>query len=255
MKFLYVLLSWFTTIIFATLLITTLCIGDICLRIAFLFGYRASQNTIHTLMWLLIQEMKITGARIRFNPSKCTLEHNRPIIIVSNHQSILDIPCEFWYFRKFHVKFVAKKELSRGAPSASFHLRNGYHAIIDRKDREQATQAITKMALRAEKERYAALIYPEGSRSRDGKLREFKLRGLATLLENMPSALVVPVAIDGSWRMVPRGFSYIPFGVKYDLNILEAIDPKGMSPEAVLHYCETVIRKQLGQVIAASEAH
>ncbi len=245
--FFYVLWSWITTIIFAIIFLLALFIGDVCLRIAFLFGYRASQNTIHTLMWVIIQTLKIIGTRIRFNPARCMLEHNRPLIVVSNHQSMFDIPCEFWYFRKFHVKFVAKKELAKGAPSASFHLRNGFHAIIDRKDGNQAVKAITDMAIRAEERKFAALIYPEGSRSRDGKLKEFKLRGLATLLENMPSALVVPMAVDGSWQLVPRKYGYIPFGLRYEMTMLEPIEPNGLTPETVLAMCEAQIRTKIGQ--------
>lgn len=225
----------------------SLCLWDIFMRIAYLFGYQASQRTIHALMWLMIQQLRIAGARVRLIPKRCEIPHTRPLILVSNHQSMFDIPFAFWYFRQFNVKFVAKRELAYNAPTVSFHLRNGHHALIDRKDREQASRAIAEMGQKAEKARYAALIYPEGSRSKDGNLREFKLRGLAVMLENMPSALVVPLCIDGSWQLAPRGFSCIPWGVRCSMEVLEPIEPTGLTPEEVLALCETRIREKLGQ--------
>jgi len=242
MRFLYVVWSWITTFIFAIVFLAVLFLGDIALRIAFLFGYQASQHTIHSLMWMILQTLKITGGTVKFSPPRCAIPHDRPIIIVSNHQSMFDIPCAFWYFRKFHVKFVAKKELAKGKPSASFHLRNGYHAIIDRKDRAQATRAIIDMAKRAEERKFATLIYPEGSRSRTGVLREFKLLGFATLLANMPSALIVPIAVRGSAKFEPSTFTYIPFGKRCHVTILDTIDPYGLTPEEVLAKCEASIR-------------
>lgn len=247
MKFLYIVWSYITTYFFAFIFFFSLCVWEILLRIAHLFGYKASQSVMHRLMKLIILMLRIVGTRVRFLPAQCTTVHERPLILVSNHQSLLDIPFAFWYFKKFNVKFVAKKELGRWVPTVSFHLRNGFHAIIDRKDRQQAVEAITKMAQKAAQENFAALIYPEGSRSKDGILREFKVRGLATLLENMPTALVIPIAIEGSWRLAPRSFSYIPFGTKCSFTALEGIEPVGKTPEEILSLCEKSIRNQIGQ--------
>jgi 1-acyl-sn-glycerol-3-phosphate acyltransferase len=244
-RFLYAFWSAITTIVFALSFFLFLLVWEIFIRIAYLFGYQVSQQVMHTLMWWLLQLMKIVGSSVKFLPAQCTLEHNRPLILVSNHQSLFDIVFAFWYFRKFHVKFVSKKELATFTPTVAFHLRNGHHAIIDRKDREQATAAIAKMAQKAEKEHFAALIYPEGSRSRNGKLREFKLRGLSVMLENMPSALVVPICIKGSWQLTPNKFTYVPFGTKCSFEVLQAIEPRGMSAEDVLSLCEQRIREVL----------
>ena len=77
-----------------------------------------------------------------------------PLIIVTNHQSMYDIPPLIWYLRKYHPKFVSKKELGKGIPSVSFNLRHGGSALIDRKDRRQA---------RAELERLGAYIEKRGA--------------------------------------------------------------------------------------------
>lgn len=247
MRILYIVWSYITTYIFALVFFSSLCIWEVLMRVAHLFGYRVSQSVMHILMIWIINMLRLVGTRVRFLPTRCEIAHDRSLILVSNHQSLLDIPFAFWYFRKFHVKFVSKKELGKWVPTVSFHLRNGFHALIDRKDREQAVQAIKQLALKAEKEKFATLIYPEGSRSKDGILREFKVRGLATLLENMPSALVVPIAIEGSWKLAPPWSSYIPFGTKCNFTVLEPIEPVGKTAEDILAMCEKSIRKQIGQ--------
>jgi 1-acyl-sn-glycerol-3-phosphate acyltransferase len=61
---------------------------------------------------------------------------NVPIIFVSNHQSMYDIINDL-VLRRFHCKFVSKKELGQGIPSISFNLRHGGSALIDRKDRNR----------------------------------------------------------------------------------------------------------------------
>ena len=67
-----------------------------------------------------------------------------PLIIVSNHQSMNDIPPIIWYMRKYHPKFVSKIELGKGIPSVSYNLRHGGSALIDRKDSKQALVAIAR---------------------------------------------------------------------------------------------------------------
>jgi 1-acyl-sn-glycerol-3-phosphate acyltransferase len=70
---------------------------------------------------------------------------NVPIIFVSNHQSMYDIIAMIWFLRRFHCKFVSKKELE-GIPSIS-NLRHGGSALIDRKDPKQAIPAIKGLGI------------------------------------------------------------------------------------------------------------
>ena len=242
--------SWLTTLIFGVVFMGALCFGEVILRICFWLGLGAKvqQHIMHALMWVLLVVLKMVGMRLSMTWNGYKFDKSRPLIIISNHQSLFDIPIKFWYFRRHHAKFVAKKELGKGAPSVSFHLRHGNHALIDRKDRERATKAIAKMGQFVEQNKNAAIIYPEGSRSRDGKLREFKVVGVSTLLANIPTALVVPVAIENSWKLVRWGFMPIPFGIKCKISILQPIEPQGLSAQEVLDYCEAKIRAQIGQI-------
>jgi 1-acyl-sn-glycerol-3-phosphate acyltransferase len=242
-----IVLSWITTIIFIVLFLIVMGLCDIFERIAYyLFGLKAHQQVLYALQISLIQLLRLTGHPIRLNYNGYQFPNNRPLIVVSNHQSIFDIPFKFWMFRRNTPKFVAKKEL-KNALAAGFHLRVAGHALIDRKDKDQSLRAIGELGKRIEENNWAALIYPEGSRSRDGILKEFKVGGLTRLMENAPSALIVPVSIEGSWQIVKNKLFPVPFGLKVVVNILEPIEPQQLSPEQVLNICEERIREKLKQ--------
>jgi 1-acyl-sn-glycerol-3-phosphate acyltransferase len=107
--------------------------------------------------------------------------------------------------RKYHPKFVSKKELGKGIPSVSYNLRHGGSALIDRNDTKQALGEIVKLGKYIEVHNRSAVIFPEGTRSRDGHPKPFKTTGFKLLLKNAPSALVVPISIDNSWKMLKYG--------------------------------------------------
>ena len=71
------------------------------------------------------------GIQVRFD-RRLDLTIGKPLIIVANHQSTYDIPPIIWYLKKFHPKFISKKQLGRGIPGVSYNLRNGGSVLIDR---------------------------------------------------------------------------------------------------------------------------
>ena len=146
----------------------------------------------------------ILGTRYSFkNPH--SIENDRPLIIVANHQSMFDIPPIIWYMRKHHPKFVSKKELGRGIPSVSYNLRHGGSVLIDRKDNKQALTEIAKLGKYIEQHQRSAVIFPEGTRSRNGEPKKFQPTGLKVLMKKAPTALVVPVSINNSWKLLRYG--------------------------------------------------
>ena len=150
------------------------------------------------LQWSVMQTLRCGtrcgGARAAFRAT--------PYILVSNHQSLFDVAMLGGLMLTNFPKYVAKKELSRGIPCVSYHLRRGGNAIIDRDNRGQALVAIRALGKQAEARGVSAVIYPEGTRARDGVLKPFKRGGMPELLEAAPNLPVVPVAIDGSWKLV-----------------------------------------------------
>jgi 1-acyl-sn-glycerol-3-phosphate acyltransferase len=123
-------------------------------------------------------------------------------------------------------KYVSKRELARWIPSISYNLRRGGNAIIDRGDRAQAERAIRALGARAQKRRVSVVIYPEGTRARTGELGRFRHAGTLALLEAAPRLAVVPVAIDGSWRLLCHNLTPVPFGVRIRLRFGHPI-PRG----------------------------
>jgi len=166
---------------------------------------------------------------------------------LANHQSLCDIPPLIYYLRKYHAKFISKIELTKGIPSISFNLKYGGGANIDRNDPRQSITEIVKLANRMKENKWSALIFPEGTRSKNGKVKPFQAAGVATILKKCPEALLVPIAIDNSWRMIQYGyFPLTPF-VKMTWKVLEPIEPAGRPAEEVVKEAEDEIRHSLRQ--------
>lgn len=247
----YKFLSWFATVIFLIPFLTLLGVFELIERFCFkFFGYQGLKKSLDLLQFLILTSLRLTAYRLHVKGEVPDLPKDTPVIIVSNHQSIFDIPFILWTFRRYHPKFVAKKELSRGIPGVSFYLHHGGNIMIDRKDREQATQAIADLGKYISEHKRGAIIYPEGSRSRDGHIKPFKPLGLITLLENAPDAIIIPIAIDNAWRLVKYGLKPIPFGIKCQLTILPPLNPKEYELSEIPRQLELQIAEALGQSVA-----
>jgi len=210
-------------LLFGLLLVIFHPIQWFCLNV---FGYNAHKKSVDTLQFWLMRCLNVIGTRFTFtNPYH--IETNQPLIIVANHQSTYDIPPIIWYMRKHHCKFISKKELGKGIPSVSYNLRHGGSVLIDRKNPKQAITAIKDFAHYIETNKRAAVIFPEGTRSKDGVPKKFQTRGLLALLENIPSAIVVPITINNSWKTIrygkfPMGIgAHIKFIVHQPLKVCE----------------------------------
>lgn len=209
------------------------------------FGYKAHKTSVDLLQFCLMRcvNLLFTSQKL-INPYK--LDNSHPVIIVSNHQSMADIPPLMWYFRKHHVKFVSKKELGKGLPSVSYNLRHGGSALIDRKNPRQAIVAIRKFADYIESTNRAAVIFPEGTRSRDGKPKPFQTKGLETLIKYIPSAVIIPVTINNSWKNLRYG--KFPLGIGNNITFTAHKPIKASDFEdtkALLTHIETTIKNSI----------
>ncbi len=179
----------------------------ICLN---LFGYAAHGKSVAFMNLCLMRCTHFLGTTYTFdNPHD--LPSDRPLIIVPNHQSMHDIPPLLWFLRRHHPKFVSKTELGKGIPSVSYNLRHGGSVLIDRKDSRQALLEIVKLGRYIEKFNRSAVLFPEGTRSKTGHPKPFKVIGIKALMKSAPSALVVPISIDNSWKMLRYG--RFPYGI------------------------------------------
>jgi 1-acyl-sn-glycerol-3-phosphate acyltransferase len=209
----------------------------LCLNV---FGYQAHKKSVDYLNFFLTKCTNILGTRYTFE-NRDTIPKNVPIIFVSNHQSLYDIVGIIWYLRRFHAKFVSKKELGKGIPSVSYNLRHGGSILIDRKDPKQAIPLIKELSEYIEKHKRSAVIFPEGTRSKDGKPKEFAQSGLKILCKYAPSAYVVPITINNSWKMVKFGVSPMGLGNHLQFIIHEAIAVKDFPLEELMIKTEKAV--------------
>ncbi|MBC7913091.1 MAG: 1-acyl-sn-glycerol-3-phosphate acyltransferase [Pyrinomonadaceae bacterium] len=209
-------------------------------------GYTAHKRTVDILNFFLVGTYYLVGSAPRFI-NKSDLPINRSIIFVANHQSMFDVPAMIWFLRKYHAKFVSKIELTKGIPSVSFNLKYGGGANIDRKDSKQAIVELLKFGSRMKENTWSAMIFPEGTRTKTGRMKPFVAGGVATLLKKVPDALVVPIAIRGSWELTKYGAYPLNFGHGITFTVLEEIEPAGKSAEEVVNAAELKIRAALNE--------
>lgn len=205
-------------------------------------GYQAHKKSVDLLNFFVVCSYYALGCRVHFKNEQ-QLPLNRPIIFIANHQSLYDIPPLIWFLRKYHAKFISKIELTQGIPSISFNLKHGGGANIDRNDRKQAIVEILKLGTRMHQHQWSAVIFPEGTRSKTGNLKPFAIGGIATLLKKVPEALLVPIAIENSWKLVKWGKFPLNAGENLKWTVLEPIEPEGRGVEVLVAEAEAKIRE------------
>jgi len=208
--------------------------------IAYAIGGREWQRrVVNGMLFFLTKSLYLAGVHQRFINFE-NIPEGRPLIVVANHHHVHDITNLNWILRKLDVSFVSKAALGKNIPSISYNLRKSSSALIERKDRRQSISEILKLAKHIEDNKSTTVIFPEGTRKHQGSLyRNFKSGGTVALIKKAPSALVIPVAISGTWKL--QGFP-IPFGMTITFERLKDIEPKDYEKgEDVVSECEKQI--------------
>lgn len=219
------ILSWVLTVPFLIAFGGALLIFDPLQRIARLFGQRPQERVAGALQVALVAAFRLAGTRVEVEHSSL-VRPNSPYLFISNHQSLFDIPILGAALFSNYPKYVSKIELAKGIPSISYNLRRGGNAIIDRDDRDQAMAAIRELGVQVVERGVSAVIYPEGTRARKGKLRTFRSAGAIALFESAPGIPVVSVTIDGSWELLQYNLLPVPFGTRVRVKIGDPIERK-----------------------------
>ena len=204
-------------------------------------GYNSHRKVVAVLNLCLTRCLHILGSTIKFNLHH-KIPENAPLIIVSNHQSMNDIPPIIWFMRKYHPKFISKKELGKGIPSVSYNLRHGGSVLIDRKDAKQSISTIINFGKYIEKNKYSAVIFPEGTRSRNGIPKQFSENGLKMLIKTIPSGYIVPVSINNSWKFLKYGGFPMRLGVKLRFDVHESIKVESINFSELFEKTEMTIK-------------
>lgn len=242
----YRLVDYPLGIIFYLAFIATLLVFELFLRLAWLVGGAKNYHFAERALNCSIKNcLRIVGTRFVVRGEIPLF--SGPAIIVSNHQSMYDIPIIYTLFSRVSPKFVAKQELGRGVPSVSTNLRYSQALLIDRSDPRKALPALIRYGRRAVEEGWTVAIFPEGTRSRTGVPGTFRPAGLAALMKSMPGAPVIPLAIDGAWRLSARKYGPVPCGTVVTATVGEVIDTtaENVSADEVLARCERHVRQHV----------
>lgn len=158
----------------------------------------------------------------------------KSLIFMSNHQSYFDIFTLF-AFLPVNFKFIMKQELMK-IPFFGFTMKRAAHIGIERNNPRKAVMSMNR-AVRRINSGTSVLIFPEGTRSIDGRLLSFKRGGFSLALKS--GCDIVPVAIRGSYRIVPKGSLRINKGC-IDMFIGEPISVKEYTRKNVSQLMEKV---------------
>ena len=209
-----------------------------------LFGVKGHSKVVNALNYTLVKSMLLIGVTVRLI-NKHKIPENTPIVFVSNHQSISDIPPIGWYFRKYNPKFVSKIELGKGVPSVSFNLKNGGAALIDRKDSKQSISELINFSKRINKNKWSAVIFPEGTRSRNGVPKSFAKNGLKVIAKFNKEGYIVPLTINNSWKIFKYGKFPLGIGNPITITTHQPIKIDSLPIDELLEKTESVIKEHI----------
>lgn len=216
--------------------------GALILRITTqLFDPKLRILHLYTCFWAssYIWLMKCWRYKVR---GKHNVDRSRTYVVVSNHQSQLDILVAFTCF--FHFKWVSKIEVF-SLPLIGWNMRLNKYIKLRRGDKK----SIAEMMVEAEKTLKtgsSVFIFPEGTRSETGVLRPFK-PGAFILAKKLKLPLL-PIAINGTIHALPK-YSINYHGVHHmTMDILKPIEYdefKDMDVEEFAAYVRNIIAERI----------
>jgi 1-acyl-sn-glycerol-3-phosphate acyltransferase len=170
--------------------------------------------------------LALAGVRIAVEPLPSL--PGGPVIFASNHESALDIWVLLARLPR-SVRFVAKAELF-DIPVFGAYMRLGGHVAVDRRNHARAVDSLRRAA-EVVRGGTSLIVFPEGTRSRDGRVHAFK-KGPFVLAKEA-GVPVVPVAVSGAGRVTPKNVVAIFPGV-IRLAVGEPVDPAGFADKTAL---------------------
>ncbi|TVR91344.1 MAG: 1-acyl-sn-glycerol-3-phosphate acyltransferase [Spirochaetaceae bacterium] len=178
---------------------------DLQLKFLTVFRYSATRNYIKSSIWNWTRELFAVarlygGLHVRISSEVQKDDIPAQCMIIANHQSLVDIAVLLFAFPHHSLRFVAKKELERWYPAVSHVLRVQRHAMIDRRANYSDTMKKLGRLGRNSVSGYCPVVFPEGTRSRDGLVKTFSAGAVRRVLEGNPLP-IVSVAVDGGYKV------------------------------------------------------
>ncbi len=195
-------------------------VGAVCLwALTILFDSRLVLLHYYTSFWAYFYVLMMPAWRVRFHDTG-NIDRRRTYVVVSNHQSLLDILVVFGLY--FPFKWVSKTEIFK-VPFVGWNMVLNRYIRLDRGNKDSASQMM-QSAEQHLRNGSSVYIFPEGTRSKDGQIRDFKPG--AFILAKKLGLPILPVVINGSTHALPKHSLTFQGIHPIDVKVLPAIEPE-----------------------------
>lgn len=168
-------------------------------------------NAPHPVLWAGKKAMGlgpiILGIRIEVKGVEF-VEKDKPYLFMSNHLSFLDGPILYFVIPR-PVRVILKKEIFR-IPVIGLGMKQVGFVPVDRKGIRGGKKSIDRASWMMREKGFSFLIFPEGTRSRNGRLQEFRRGGF--FLAYASQCPIVPISIQGTYELMPKGRFFVKKG-------------------------------------------
>ena len=221
---------------FPLAVILRICTGWFDRRLAILHVSSTIWASCYT--WLSpIWSVTVTGRK--------NVDRKKAYVIVCNHQSMLDIPI---FYRLFlHFKWVSKASLFK-IPVIGWNLSLNRHIKLERTSMTSQRKMFRQCAEHIQNGS-SVVIFPEGTRSRDGELRAFKEGAFLIALQQKTD--ILPIVIDGSYKALPEKGFFPNRKQKFILHIMPPVPYetfKDMGVRQLSEYIHAIIAGELADI-------
>ena len=173
-----------------------------------------------------------------------------PVIVVSNHQSFLDMPFEA--LLPWTVKWIAKKSMFR-IPFMGWIMALSGHLSVDR-SKKLSVRSLDQQMEPMFRNHVPVHIFAEGTRSKDGELQSFKSGAFVAAKKN--NCMILPIVIDGTKDILPSGDWRFNVRGYLKLSVLDPVYPDDFpSIKALRDHVWSVIHDELSRLREAESQH
>ena len=169
-------------------------------------------------------------------------DRKKSYVMICNHQSMLDIPIIYRIF--LHFKWVSKASLFK-VPVIGWNLSLNRHIKLERTSTE-SQRKMFRMCAKHIQNGSSVMIFPEGTRSRNGELRAFKEGAFLIALKQKTD--ILPIVLDGSYKALPEKGFFPNRKQKISVHILPPVsydNIKQMGVRQLSEHIHTIIADEL----------
>jgi 1-acyl-sn-glycerol-3-phosphate acyltransferase len=217
------------------------------LPFCWLFGTR--EPLLAIAKWAMDLGLKVLGIRVEVSGREA-IDTGSRYVFMANHLSFIDGPLLYRLIPQF-VRVILKKSIFR-IPVLGPGMRYVGFVPVDRKGVRGGRQSIDAAARLMRERGYSYLIFPEGTRSRNGRIQAFRRGGFFLAIE--AGAPIVPISVAGTFELMPKGSMFARSG-PVRVRFHPPISSRDYGPASMGELMDTVkaaIESGLGEVEVTS---